>query len=75
MSDYIGLATLLGSITSSVVAVVGLWRGRERDKKLAIVHDLVNGQSKKIEALTFQAGEISGADKERAAPTTGNQPL
>ena len=80
--DYSGLSILIGAVAGAiallggfalqVAAFVRAGRIEELSKK---THDLVNGQSEKLEVLTFKAGEVSGADKERASPTTGNLPV
>lgn len=67
--DYVGIATLISSVTASVVAIVGVVRGAARDVKLAQVHDLVNGQSAKIQQLAADRGFVEGGDAERANPT------
>lgn len=82
MTDLNGVAAIIVALGVAVPSIVGAWvsvlnlrNGKVRDTKLAQVHDLVNGQSERLEALTFKADEVSGADKERAAPTTGNKPV
>ena len=74
-TDYIGIATLVSSLTASVVAGVGLWRSRANGKALVEVHDLVNDLSDKRDAATQKSahaeGMIAGAEAEREHPTPG----
>lgn len=81
--DYQGIAILVGALTVSVTSIGGFvltaiavvrqgqmqQAGVARDKTLAEVHNLVNGQSKKLEELSFQAGVAQGGKDERANPT------
>ncbi len=70
MTDYTGLATLIASCTASVVSIVTLLRGKDRDKKIAEVHELVNGQSKRLEVMARGEGFKAGADWERSSPNS-----
>ena len=60
MVDYIGLATLITSGTASVATIVQLFRGHARDIKLAGIHDLVNGQSEKLNTVIAKGSFAEG---------------
>ena len=74
--DYQGIALIIGSlgvaipsIVAAVVSVIALNRGVARDTKMAQIHDLVNGQSAKLNALSEAKGFVEGGNAERANPT------
>ena len=77
MIDYQGIATLIASVTTSIVSLVALGRQRRNrdatDEKLEVLHKLTNGQSEKLNAVTQQLGieqgKVIGANQERANPT------
>jgi hypothetical protein len=68
-TDYQGIALLIGavgvavpSIVTSFLSVISLARQKE-------IHDLVNGQSAKINAMSEAKGFVEGGNEERARPT------
>lgn len=67
--DFVGIATLISSVTASSVAIVSLVRGRDRDKKLDVIAHGVDGLSDKRAAAAHAKGVRDGADDERANPT------
>lgn len=86
MTDYVGIALVItsltgavGGVTGAIVALVGLKRGAARDLKLVSIEKHVNDLSDKREAMGVRVGTaeghasgmIEGADKERANPTLG----
>jgi hypothetical protein len=73
MTDYGGLALLITAIsgaTTVALQVVSVLSGNQRDKKLDVIHDLANGQSKALNKITgdaaFSEGRIQGATDEQA---------
>ncbi len=75
-ADYQGIALIIAalgvaipSIIGAVVSVIALNRGTARDTKMAQIHDLVNGQSAKLNALSEQKGFVEGGNAERAKST------
>ena len=75
MTDYAGIAAVIAAVGVACPAIAGAIASIVSLRRIAVVHDLVNGQSQKLETLTFKAGKVAGADEERAAPTTGNLPV
>ena len=72
-TDYQGIALIIGavgiavpSIVTSFLAVINNIRGTERDRNLKVIHDLVNGQSEKLNALSEAKGFAEGGNAERA---------
>jgi hypothetical protein len=57
------------SIVAAVVSVINMRNGMARDKKMVQIHDLVNGQSARLNALSEAKGFAEGANAERANPT------
>jgi hypothetical protein len=75
-TDYQGIALVIAavgvavpSIIAAIVSLMNLNRGNVRDEKMAQIHDLVNGQSLKINAMSEAKGFREGMDQERANPT------
>ena len=75
-TDYQGIALVIAAvgvavpaIISAVVSMISLNRGVARDTKMAQIHDLVNGQSAKLNAMSEAKGFIEGGNQERASPT------
>lgn len=80
-----GIALIIGALAAFIVSVgtfVMQYRankkmnniredGAMRTAQIADVHELVNGQSAKLLALTAQASEAKGAKDERDAAETG----
>jgi len=67
--DFQGLASLIASVTGSIVALVVLRRQGRIEKQVNSTHDLVNGQSLKLDTAikeaAFAAGEKAGTEGER----------
>ena len=82
MPDYQGIAILLAANTNAVISIgVFIRQGVNRavtDEKLERLHELTNGQSEKLNALSKQAGieegKVLGANQERAHPTNKEKP-
>jgi len=53
--------TLIGAITAAVVAIVGALASLRNGQGIAKVHDLVNGQSVRMEALAQRTGFAEGS--------------
>ena len=75
-TDYQGIALIIGavgvaipSIVTSFLAVINNIRGAERDKSLKVIHDLVNSQSEKLNAMSEAKGFAEGGEAERAKNT------
>ena len=63
MTDYTGIALLItavGGVCTSVLQIVALFRGQQRDQKLATLHDMVDGQGTKLNEAIGQAGYAQG---------------
>lgn len=70
--NYQGIAliiTALGSAIAAILSAITLSRGNARDGKLQEIHELVNGQSHKINAMAEAKGFVEGGNEERARPT------
>jgi len=61
--------TLIGAITAAVVAIVGALASLRNGQSIGKVHDLVNGQSVRMEALATRTGFAEGS-----MPHVGNPP-
>ncbi len=81
ISDAQSIAILIGAATTAITTLGTLllqirqaFKGRERDEKIAQVHDLVNGQSEKLQAAiqlgSFADGKAAGVTQERDRPQT-----
>lgn len=75
-TDYQGIAEVIAaagiavpSILGAIASFINLRRGDKRDTKMAEIHELVNGQSAKINAMSEAKGFREGGDEERARPT------
>ena len=73
--DYGGVALLITAIsgaTTVVLQIVNNFGGRQRDKKIVQLHNLVNGQSQALNKITgqegFAQGHAAGVEDERARP-------
>lgn len=69
--DLQGLAALIASLVLAggfVLQVMTFRRQSNRDQKMAEVHNLVNGQSEKLNALTAKSSYAAGQKSGRSHP-------
>lgn len=74
--DYQGISLVIAavgvtvpSIITAIISLIALVRGSARDVQMTKIHDLVNGQSAKLNAMAEAKGFVEGGNEERARPT------
>jgi hypothetical protein len=67
--DLHGIAEIIVALGITIPSIIGAVQSYRNGSKIAEVHELVNGQSAKLNAMAEAKGFVEGGNEERARPT------